>query len=123
MSAKPNLPDSYNPRNPQERWEQVSIAHLPKTKSGLDAIFVVVERLSKRVHFPPTALLYKKKHEDEVNKCDKSWICIFFLWNREEYMADALDHQKQWVLSSGTDVAAVLEQYAQTIPDSQKCLK
>ncbi|CAG8470202.1 13408_t:CDS:10 [Ambispora gerdemannii] len=40
----------------------------------------------------------------------------------EQDTQDTLDHQKQWILSSGTDVAAVLKQYAQTIPETQKCL-
>src|SRR6185295_9211121 len=42
---------------PTNRWEQVTmdfITHLPKTKSNYDSIFVVVDRLSKRVHFIPT---------------------------------------------------------------------
>ncbi|RUS22387.1 hypothetical protein BC937DRAFT_89462 [Endogone sp. FLAS-F59071] len=40
----------------------------------------------------------------------------------EQDTQDTLYHQKQWILSSGTDVAAVLKQYAQTIPEIQKCL-
>ena len=39
---------------PQERWEHISmdlITQLPRTKDGLDAIFVCVDRLSKMVHF------------------------------------------------------------------------
>ena len=42
---------------PETRWEQVSmdfITHLPKIKNHFDSIFVVVDRLSKRVHFIPT---------------------------------------------------------------------
>jgi transposase InsO family protein len=42
---------------PGRRWEQVTmdfIVQLPKTKSGFDAIMVVVDRLTKRVHFLPT---------------------------------------------------------------------
>lgn len=42
---------------PDKRWESVSmdlITQLPKTKAGHDAIFVVVDRLSKMVHIQPT---------------------------------------------------------------------
>ena len=42
---------------PARRWSDVSldfITHLPKTRSGYTAILVVVDRLSKLVHFIPT---------------------------------------------------------------------
>ena len=42
---------------PTKRWEQVTmdfIVQLPVTKQGHDAIFVVVDRLSKRAYFIPT---------------------------------------------------------------------
>lgn len=42
---------------PARRWSDVSldfITHLPKTRSGYTAILVVVDRLSKMVHFVPT---------------------------------------------------------------------
>ena len=42
---------------PAQKWEQVTmdfIVQLPLTKQGFDAIFVVVDRLSKRAHFIPT---------------------------------------------------------------------
>jgi hypothetical protein len=42
---------------PDEPWESVSmdfIVHLPKTKQGHDAIYVVVDRLTKMVHLIPT---------------------------------------------------------------------
>ena len=42
---------------PSERWEQISmdlITQLPRTRSGMDAIFVCVDRLSKMVHVAPT---------------------------------------------------------------------
>jgi RNase H-like domain found in reverse transcriptase/Reverse transcriptase (RNA-dependent DNA polymerase)/Integrase zinc binding domain/Chromo (CHRromatin Organisation MOdifier) domain/Retroviral aspartyl protease len=42
---------------PTRRWEQVSmdlITHLPVTRRGHDAIFVVVDKLSKMVHYIPT---------------------------------------------------------------------
>ena len=42
---------------PEKRWEQVTmdlITSLPRTKDGYDAIFVVVDRLTKMVHFIPT---------------------------------------------------------------------
>jgi hypothetical protein len=43
---------------PESRWEQVLmdfIVQLPKTKTGMTAILVVVDRLSKRAHFLPTS--------------------------------------------------------------------
>ena len=42
---------------PTRRWSDISldfITHLPLTRSGHTAIFVVVDRLSKLVHFTPT---------------------------------------------------------------------
>src|SRR5579859_3304064 len=42
---------------PTKNWEQVSIdfiVQLPVTKNGHDSILVVVDRLSKQVHFLPT---------------------------------------------------------------------
>ena len=42
---------------PEKRWEQVTmdlITGLPRTKDGFDAIFVVVDRLSKMLHCIPT---------------------------------------------------------------------
>lgn len=42
---------------PEKKWSQVSmdlITQLPKSRSGFDAIFVVVDKLTKMVHFIPT---------------------------------------------------------------------
>ena len=42
---------------PDYQWQHISmnfIFHLPKTRSGFTAILVVVDRLSKMVHFLPT---------------------------------------------------------------------
>jgi hypothetical protein len=42
---------------PDKKWSQVSmdlITQLPKSRSGFDAIFVVVDKLTKMVHFIPT---------------------------------------------------------------------
>jgi transposase InsO family protein len=43
--------------HPPRRWQQVSmdlITQLPRTRSGLDAIFVVVDKSSKMIHCIPT---------------------------------------------------------------------
>ena len=43
---------------PDHQWKDISmdfITHLPPTRSGYSAIFVVVDRLTKMVHFLPTA--------------------------------------------------------------------
>ena len=42
---------------PDARWQDISmdfILELPKTKSGFNSIWVVVDRLTKRTHFIPT---------------------------------------------------------------------
>jgi predicted aspartyl protease len=42
---------------PKARWDQVTmdfIVQLPKTKAGHDAIYVIVDKLSKMAHFIPT---------------------------------------------------------------------
>ena len=42
---------------PTTRWHTVTmdfIVQLPRTKNGFDAIFVVVDKLSKRAYFIPT---------------------------------------------------------------------
>lgn len=42
---------------PERRWDDISmdlIVYLPPTARGFDAVFTVVDRLSKRVHFLPT---------------------------------------------------------------------
>jgi len=44
---------------PKDRWEDISmdfITSLPKTAAGHDGIFVVVDRLSKRVHLAPVSM-------------------------------------------------------------------
>ena len=43
--------------HPPRRWDQVSmdlITQLPRTRSGMDAIFVVVDKYSKMIHCVPT---------------------------------------------------------------------
>jgi hypothetical protein len=47
---------------PEWKWEEISmdfIVGLPKTKSGYDSILVIVNRLSKVVHFIPVKSTYK----------------------------------------------------------------
>jgi hypothetical protein len=47
---------------PKWKWEEISmdfIVGLPKTKSGYDSILVIVNRLSKVVHFIPVKSTYK----------------------------------------------------------------
>lgn len=44
---------------PERRWDQVTmdlITNLPRTLSGMDAIFVIVDKLSKRAHFLATSM-------------------------------------------------------------------
>jgi hypothetical protein len=47
---------------PEWKWEEISmdfIMCLPKTQSGYDSIWVIVDRLSKVVHFIPVKTTYK----------------------------------------------------------------
>jgi hypothetical protein len=47
---------------PEWKWEEISmnfIVGLPKTESGYDSIWVIVDRLSKVVHFIPVKTTYK----------------------------------------------------------------
>lgn len=42
---------------PDKRWTDISIdftTHLPNTIQGHDAVYVIVDRLTKRAHFLPT---------------------------------------------------------------------
>ncbi|KAI3819573.1 hypothetical protein L1987_13414 [Smallanthus sonchifolius] len=59
------------PEIPQWKWEQVSmdfITKLPKTSSGYDAIWVIVDRLTKSAHFLPI------KETDKTEKLAKLYI-------------------------------------------------
>jgi hypothetical protein len=47
---------------PKWKWEEISmcfIVGLPKTQSGYDSIWVIVDRLSKVAHFIPVKTTYK----------------------------------------------------------------
>jgi transposase InsO family protein len=47
---------------PEWKWEEISmdfIVGLPKTQSGYDSIWVIVDRLSKVAHFIPVKTTYK----------------------------------------------------------------
>jgi hypothetical protein len=47
---------------PEWKWEEISmnfIVGLPKTQSGFDSIWVIIDRLSKVVHFIPVKTTYK----------------------------------------------------------------
>ncbi len=64
LSCQSNKPSNQVPMGllqplaiPESKWSQVSmdlITQLPKSRSGFDAIFVVVDKLTKMVHFVPT---------------------------------------------------------------------
>ncbi|KAI3704519.1 hypothetical protein L1987_74741 [Smallanthus sonchifolius] len=59
------------PEIPQWKWEQISmdfITKLPKTSSGYDAIWVIVDRLTKSAHFLPI------KETDKTEKLAKLYI-------------------------------------------------
>jgi hypothetical protein len=53
---------------PEWKWEEISmdfIMGLPKTQSGYDSIWVIVDRLSKVAHFIPVKTTYKgSKHAE-----------------------------------------------------------
>jgi hypothetical protein len=53
---------------PEWKWEEISmdfIVGLPKTQSGYDSIWVIVDRLSKVAHFIPVKTTYKgSKHAE-----------------------------------------------------------
>jgi hypothetical protein len=47
---------------PEWKWKEISmdfIVGLPKTQSGYDSIWVIVDRMSKVVHFIPVKTTYK----------------------------------------------------------------
>ncbi|KAI3682772.1 hypothetical protein L1987_83010 [Smallanthus sonchifolius] len=59
------------PEIPQWKWEQISmdfITKLPKTSSGYDTIWVIVDRLTKSAHFLPM------KETDKTEKLAKLYI-------------------------------------------------
>jgi hypothetical protein len=61
---------------PEEPWESVSmdfIIHLPTTKQGHDAIFVVVDRLTKMVYLIPT---YTKSSASDVARLYRDHVFV-----------------------------------------------
>jgi hypothetical protein len=64
LSCQTNKPSNQAPIGllkplpiPEKKWSQVTmdlITQLPKSRSGYDAIYVVVDKLTKMVHFIPT---------------------------------------------------------------------
>ncbi|KAJ9538121.1 hypothetical protein OSB04_030854 [Centaurea solstitialis] len=46
------------PEIPEWKWERISMDFLPKTKKGHDSIWVIVDRLTKSVHFLPIRETY-----------------------------------------------------------------
>ncbi|GJS40344.1 putative reverse transcriptase domain-containing protein [Tanacetum coccineum] len=54
--------DLYQPEIPEWKWERIAmdfVTKLPRTNSGHDAIWVIVDRLTKSVHFLPMRKYYK----------------------------------------------------------------
>jgi hypothetical protein len=48
---------------PQWKWDEIGmnfIVGLPRTRTGYDSIWVVVDRLTKAVHFIPVKATYKR---------------------------------------------------------------
>ena len=63
--ASPLLPLSI----PSWKWEDISmdfIVGLPKTSKGYDSIWVIVDRLTKSVHFLPVKTIYRAQHYAEL---------------------------------------------------------
>ncbi|KAL5565844.1 hypothetical protein UlMin_029008 [Ulmus minor] len=59
---------------PEWKWDHITmdfVTDLPKTPSGYDAIWVVVDRLTKSAHFIPIKVTYKL---DKLNKLYVDWI-------------------------------------------------
>jgi hypothetical protein len=64
--SKPNARDPQDFCNllkiPEWKWEEIStdfIVGLPKTQSGYDSIWVIIDHLSKVTHFIPVKTTYK----------------------------------------------------------------
>ena len=56
---------------PQWKWEKITmdlVVGLPRCQSGYDAIWVIVDRLTKSAHFLPM------KNSDSIEKLDKLYV-------------------------------------------------
>ncbi|CAH1420946.1 unnamed protein product [Lactuca virosa] len=72
------------PEIPEWKWEQISmdfINKLPKTPSGSDTIWVIVDRLTKSAHFLPI------KENDKMEKLTRIYLKEIFqiAWSSKFY--------------------------------------
>ena len=54
---------------PEWKWDKLSmdfITRLPRTRSGYDSIWVVVDRLTKLAHFIPVKTTYKREVGQDI---------------------------------------------------------
>lgn len=71
-------PEAYSPEGMTlmgERWEHISmdfVTHLPETSEGFNAIWTIVDRISKRAHFLPC------KQSDAADKLAEHYVQFMF---------------------------------------------